>query len=102
MEKDEKGLVLPVFPKLSGKQVECLRFVFDFYTERLHYPSRQEVGAALQISPPAANSHIEALIEKGYLLRVEGEARNIRINPDTEQILKRLGIIKPEGGAEKA
>ena len=101
MVGDEKKLVMPVFPKLTDKQLECLRFVFDFYTEHLYYPSRQEIGEALQVSAPAANYHIEALVKKGYLLRVEGERRNIRVNPDSEPILKHLGIIKPEGGSNE-
>lgn len=99
MTSPDSKLTLPVFPKLTGKQLECLRFVFEFYSEHLHYPSRREVAEAMHISSPGANQHLEALIKKGYLLRVEGESRNVRINPDTELVLQHLGIIKSEGGS---
>jgi len=101
MDTNEKLLSMPVFPKLTDKQLECLRFVFGFYAEHFHYPSRQEIGDALHISAPAANNHIEALVKKGYLIRLEGESRNIRINPESEPILKHLGVIKEGGQDEK-
>lgn len=99
MSQDEKKLIMPVFPKLTDKQLECLRLVFNFYSEHLYYPTRREIAQVLSISAQAAHYQVEALIKKGYLLRVEDESRNIRVNPDSETILKHLGIIKPEGGS---
>lgn len=94
MDPNEKKLIMPVFPKLTEKQLECLKFVFEFYSKHLHYPSRREIAEAMHVSAPGANQHIEALIKKGYLLRVAGESRNIRANPESEEAYKHLGIIK--------
>lgn len=91
--------MMPVFPKLSDKQQECLKFIYDFYTANLYYPSRRELAEAIHATAASANQHIEALIKKGYLLRVAGESRNIRVNPDTLEVLKHLGIIK--GGEDE-
>jgi SOS-response transcriptional repressor LexA len=101
MSPEEKKLIMPVFPRLTDKQLECLRLVFNFYSTHLHYPSRREIAQTLNISAQAAHYQVEALIKKGYLLRVEGETRNIRVNPDSEMILRHLGIIKPEGGNDE-
>lgn len=92
---------MPVFPKLTDKQLTCLKFIYEFYKQNLYYPSRREVAEVMNISAPSANQHIEYLIHKGYLVRVVGESRNIRLNPDAEVALLHLGIIKPEGGTDE-
>lgn len=92
---------MPVFPKLTDKQLACLRFTFKFYTEHLYYPSRREIAQELGVTPQTAHYQIEALIKKGYLLRVEGESRNIRANPDAEPMFRHLGIIEPDGGNDE-
>lgn len=96
MAQKSPGTHMPVFPKLTDKQLTCLKFIYDFYKKNLYYPSRREVAEVMGISPPSANQHIEYLINKGYLDRVVGESRNVRINPDADIALRHLGIIKPE------
>lgn len=97
MPQKSTGLHMPVFPKLTEKQLNCLKFIYKFYQENLYYPSRREIAEEMGISAPSANQHIEYLIQKGYLLRVVGESRNVRMNPDADIALKHLGIIPTEG-----
>lgn len=101
MTQKSKGLHMPVFPKLTEKQLNCLRFLYKFYQEKLYYPSRREIADEMGISAPSANQHVEYLIQKGYLVRVVGESRNIRLNPDADVALKHLGIIQEEGGDDE-
>lgn len=98
MAQNSTGEPLPVFPKLSDKQLDCLKFIYEFYKQNLYYPSRREVAENMGIRPASAHQHIEYLIQKGYLMRIAGTSRNIRINPDMVVALRHWGVISPEEG----
>lgn len=69
-----------VLPPLSEKQVQCLRFILDYFVEHKFYPTQREVAAAMKIKSTTADSYLVPLRQKGYLRRkTKRQRRNIRL-----------------------
>ena len=68
---------------LTARQREIFEFILRTLREEGYIPSIREICLAFGFaSTNAANSHLDALIRKGYLGRRAGAARNLEIAPD--------------------
>ena len=83
--------LLDELPPLSKRQEECIRLLAHFWLQHRHMPTQKEIAAEMKISSAAAQGHIEALVKKGYLTRIPGQRRNIRITTNGLEKLKMLG-----------
>lgn len=73
--------------KLTGKQSEILQFLVRHQHETGFPPTVREVAEAFGYrSPKAASDHLAALERKGYIDRIDGMARGLRVieNPFAE------------------
>lgn len=67
-------------PLLTARQLECLSFIESFIDARGYAPTIREIGDHMRIgSTNGVNDHLEALRRKGYLARVAGRCRAIKI-----------------------
>lgn len=81
-------------PKLTPRQREVLDYL------RGHPDSTvREVGEAFGIVVNGAETHIRALIRKGYLIREEGRSRAMRVvgAPTLEDVRPLLTADDPDG-----
>lgn len=78
---------------LNEKQNKILRFVTDYINSKGFAPSIREIGKAMGFaSPRAAQKHLEALAEAGYLQR-SSTARSIKIvNDQVEAFAKTVAL----------
>ncbi len=68
---------------LTARQQEIFDFILRSLREEGAIPSIREICQAFGFSSTnAVNSHLEALVKKGYINRRPGTARNIEIAPD--------------------
>jgi repressor LexA len=67
---------------LTDRQEEVLRFILSWIQENSSPPTITEIANHLGIPyPKSAGTHLEALEKKGYIQRVPGKARGIRLTP---------------------
>lgn len=65
---------------LTERQEEVLRFILSWMQENSSPPTITEIANHLGIPyPKSAGTHLEALEKKGYIQRVPGKARGIRL-----------------------
>jgi SOS regulatory protein LexA len=68
---------------LTARQREIFNFIVVSLRDEGVIPSVREIGDAFGFaSTNAVNSHLDALVRKGYINRRAGMARNIEIAPD--------------------
>ncbi|MDR3077964.1 MAG: transcriptional repressor LexA [Planctomycetota bacterium] len=68
---------------LTARQREVFEFILRTLREENYIPSIREICQAFGFaSTNAVNSHLDALIRKGYISRRAGAARNLEIAPD--------------------
>lgn len=66
--------------KLTKKQLAVLDYIQDFTEENGYSPSYREIMAGLGLnSVSAVAEHVENLVEKGALRKVQGAARTLEI-----------------------
>lgn len=66
--------------KLTKKQLAVLNFIQDFTEERGISPSYREIQAGLGLSSVSAVAeHVDNLVDKGVLRKVDGAARSLEI-----------------------
>jgi DNA-binding MarR family transcriptional regulator len=78
-------------PMLTDKQARTLEYIFNFYIAHRDYPTHREIAAALKIKSSNAMPFVNPLIKKGYLERIDGPRRNIRL---TSQALEKLKLME--------
>ncbi len=85
---------LKILPALTKTQRECLLFIFNYYSENLHFPTHREITKAMGSTSFTAAMYLDPLVEKGYLKRAgKGRtARNIRVTVDGLERLKLMGM----------
>jgi len=67
---------------LTERQEEVLRFILSWMQENSSPPTITEIANHLGIPyPKSAGTHLEALEKKGYIQRIPGKARGIRLTP---------------------
>lgn len=70
----------PTRQPLSPKQTECLKVVTDHIDREGYPPSLREICAAMGIrSTNGAAEHLAALERKGWIERVGGKSRGVRV-----------------------
>ncbi len=76
-------MTAPVAPLLTRRQRAVLDFIRRHYTDHGYCPSLREVAAATGLaSPSTANHHVQELQRMGWITRVPGRPRTIRVlNP---------------------
>jgi repressor LexA len=71
---------MTALPKLTPRQREVLDFIQEFAAERGAPPTLQEISTHFGFkSPNAAREHVRLIEQKGFLQRVEHQARGIRL-----------------------
>jgi DNA-binding MarR family transcriptional regulator len=78
-------------PTLTNKQARTLEYIYRFYIEHRDYPTHREIAEALKIKSTNAMPFVNPLIKKGYLKRVNGPRRNMRL---TTQALEKLKLME--------
>ena len=69
--------------ELTEKQQQIFDFILGSLRNEGSIPTVREIGRAFGFSSTnAVNTHLEALVNKGYISRRPGAARNIEIAPD--------------------
>jgi len=81
-----------VLPPVTDRQGKCLQFILEYFLEHRFYPTQREVAAAMNVRSNTAEMYIQPLEQKGYLQRMPGKQRNIRLTPDGIERLKLMGI----------
>ena len=78
--------------KITDKQMQALRFIYDYIKSNDCAPTTQEIAEALRVSTSSAYGQVGSLFGYGYLreLKTRQRARNIAL---TEK-----GILTCEGG----
>ncbi|MHB1562924.1 MAG: transcriptional repressor LexA [Leptospirillum sp.] len=67
---------------LTERQEEVLRFILSWMRENSSPPTITEIANHLGIPyPKSAGTHLEALEKKGYIQKIPGKARGIRLTP---------------------
>ncbi|MGA1193210.1 MAG: transcriptional repressor LexA [Kiritimatiellia bacterium] len=86
--------------KLTEKQQEILQFLVRHQTDTGYPPTVREVASAFGFrSPKAASDHLAALERKGYIDRIDGMARGLRVlenpfaEPDREEGIPIVGDV---------
>ena len=88
--------------KLTKKQLAVLNFLEDFIAENGYAPTYREIQAELGLSSVSAVAeHIDNLVAKGAVRRVEGAARSLEVldyrHEDTVNLIKtRLAEVNEE------
>jgi repressor LexA len=86
---------------LTRKQEEILEFILDSITERGRFPSFREIGRAFGLNSVATVAqHLQALVDKGFLLR---EGRTLLPAPEIRRdrgipIVGRVAAGRPVSG----
>ena len=66
--------------KLTKKQLAILNFLEDFIEENGYAPTYREIQAEMGLaSVSAVAEHVDNLVAKGVLKKVEGEARSLEV-----------------------
>jgi repressor LexA len=69
---------------LTPQQIRIFRFVRDCRNSKGFSPTMQEIANELGVSKVTVFEHVEALIEKGALVRKPNKARSLEIATDAE------------------
>jgi len=66
--------------QLTDKQMQTLRFIYDYIKSNERAPTRNEIAKAFSISAGVANGRVNQLFVYGYLREPEKKprARNMR------------------------
>ncbi len=71
---------MPDFSHLTSRQREIYEFIREKIESRGYGPTVREIGEAFEIaSPNGVMCHLNALVKKGLITRVEGKARAIQL-----------------------
>ncbi len=84
--------IAEALPKLTVKQNNCLRFIFDFYESNRFYPSHREIADALEVNTTNMRPYLTPLEKKGYITIDDADSsRNIRL---TEMALEKIKLME--------
>lgn len=78
-KKDMDDISEVILPPLTRKQEESLVFIAKFYDKFRCYPTHREIADAISSNVSSSGQIVTALEKKGYLKKIIGENRNIRI-----------------------
>ena len=96
----QKGILEPV-PHLTGRQLEVLRFIWQFYRESEDYPTHREIAAAIGAQSTNVAPWLNALVRKDVIVKKpQSGPRNIRLTAVGIEVLKRAGEIAGDESLE--
>lgn len=78
-KKESSDVQEMILPPLTSNQTNCLVFIAKFFEKFRYYPTRKEISDEMDGHPSSVWQMVLALEKKGYLKRISGENRNIRI-----------------------
>ena len=77
-------------PKLTRRQLECLRFIAAYLMQHSDYPTQREISKAMGLRSNTAYAFTEPLKKKGYLEISENVGRrNLRLTDSAYNLLDR-------------
>ena len=65
--------------KITPGQKVTLQFIHEFYMANGYPPTIQEIASDRDVACNAAQGHVLALVEKGFITKTAGKARSIVI-----------------------
>ena len=66
--------------EITKRQLEMLHFIDDFQKSNGYVPTIREIGSHFNItSTNGVNDHLRALEHKGYIAKVAGKSRTIKV-----------------------
>lgn len=89
-KKDIDGISEVILPPLTKKQRHCLVFIANFYEKFMCYPTHREIADNLKCHPSSVGQMISSLKKKGYLVKITGENRNIRLTKSGKMKLEMI------------
>ncbi len=72
---------------LTERQKKVLEFIERYIDEHGYPPSIREIARHFKVTPRGAQIHLLALEKKGYIVRVDGRARAIKLRNRVEGVL---------------
>lgn len=72
---------------MTKAKTDILRFVAEYVDRNGDGPSYKDIATALGVSKPTVSYHVEALIERGFLVSREGKRRSLRVTPDAYSVI---------------
>jgi repressor LexA len=80
---------------ITKRQTEVLKYVKKYIVAHGYPPATREIGAALGLSSPATvHTHLQKLIENGYLKKTSSKFRTIEVVGVNEYAQKDEDVIK--------
>jgi hypothetical protein len=83
----------------TARQAEYLAFIRAFTQRWGIPPSFEEIGRHFMTTPPSVNSMVKMLVSRGFLARVPGAARTLRVLVDDEVAASHSGSAR--GGDDR-
>jgi DNA-binding MarR family transcriptional regulator len=80
--------------KFTEKQGQYLAFIYNYTIMSGRSPAEADLERFFRTTPPTIHQMILKLEEKGFISRVPGQARSIRLLVDPEEIPR---LKKPNG-----
>lgn len=72
--------------KLSAKQLEILTFVGEYKNNNGYAPTVREICSAVGLkSPSTVHSHLQTLMDNGYLIKEQRKTRTLHVQGETPQ-----------------
>lgn len=80
--------------KITDRQKQVLDFVCDYIDEHAYPPSIRDIQKHFRLkSTKGVKDHIDRLVEKGYLKRMDGAARALEVVRTTENAVKKVPLV---------
>ena len=78
-------------PKLTKRQIECLRFIAAYLMQHSDYPTQREISSAMGLRSNTAYAFTEPLKKKGYLeISKDVGKRNLRLTDSAYHLFDRI------------
>lgn len=87
--------------RFTARQGEYLAFIHGFITRHGVAPSFEEMAAHFGVSTPSINGMIKTLEREGFISRIHGAARSLRVEVPPDE-LPDIGYGKPKGRKQAA
>ena len=75
-----------IAPTFTGKQGQYLAFIYNYTRIHRQAPAESDLERYFQVSPPAIHDMIKTLERNGFIERIPGQARSIRLLVQPEHL----------------
>ena len=80
--------------KITDRQKQVLDFIVDYINEQAYPPSIRDIKKHFKLkSTKGVKDHIDRLVEKGYLKRMDGAARALEVIHPRERSAKKIPLV---------